>query len=220
VCADADLDAAAIGAFWGCFWNKGESCTAGTRLLVEKSIHEEFNEKLLGLVASLVPGDPFEENTSLGPVISPQQLEKNLEYIDIGKKEAELLTGGERYDMKGYFLQPTIFDNVDNSMKIAQDEIFGPVLSILEFNDLDEALKIANNTIYGLAAAIWTRDVKKGHTAAKKLDAGTVWINSYHNYDVGAPFGGYKMSGYGRELGKHAIDHYTQIKSVFVDLNL
>ncbi len=220
ICADAELDAAALGALWGCFTNKGEVCTAGTRLFVEKSIHSEFLEKLLSLVETLVPGDPFDKNTSLGPVVSTQQLEKDLAYIDIGKKEAELLTGGERYDMKGYFLQPTIFDQVDNSMKIAREEIFGPVLSILQFNDLDEAIRMANDSMFGLAAAVWTNDVKKGHTAAKKLKAGTVWINSYHKYDVSAPFGGYKMSGYGRELGKHSMDHYTQIKSVFVDLNM
>ncbi len=219
VCADADLDAAAFGAIWGCFINKGEVCTAGTRLFVERKIHKEFRDKILKLVKTLVPGDPFDENTTLGPVISKQQLEKDLEYIEIGKKEAELITGGERYDMRGYFLQPTIFDQVDNSTKIAQDEIFGPVLSIIEFNDIDEAIRMANDTIYGLAAAVWTRDIKKAHIVTKKLKAGTVWINSYHKYDPGVPFGGYKMSGYGRELGKQSIDHYTQIKSLFVNLD-
>jgi aldehyde dehydrogenase (NAD+) len=219
VCADADLDAAAFGAMWGCFANKGEMCTAGTRLFVERSIHKVFTKKVLELTKTLVPGDPFDEHTTLGPVISTQQLEKDLEYIERGKKEAELITGGKQYDMSGYFLQPTIFDQVDNSMKIAQDEIFGPVLSILEFSDLDEAVRLANDTVYGLAAAIWTKDIKKAHLAARKLKAGTVWINSYHKYDTSVPFGGYKLSGYGKELGKQSMDHYTQTKSVFVNLD-
>jgi aldehyde dehydrogenase (NAD+) len=223
VFADADLESAAAGSLWGIFWNKGEACTAGSRLFVERSIHDKFMEKLVGMTDTLVAGDPFDPNTSLGPVVSNEQLEKDLHYIDVGKREAKLVKGGERLDIgtgKGYFLQPTIFDEVNNKMTIAQDEIFGPVLATIEFKDLDEAIEIANDTIYGLAAAVWTRDIKKAHYAAKKLKAGTVWINSYHNYDMGSPFGGYKMSGFGRELGMQAMDLYTQVKSVFVDLNM
>jgi acyl-CoA reductase-like NAD-dependent aldehyde dehydrogenase len=223
VFADADLESAAAGSLWGIFWNKGEACTAGSRLLVERSVHDKFLEKLVGMTVTLVAGDPFDPNTSLGPVVSNEQLEKDLHYIDVGKREAKLVKGGERIDIgtgRGYFLQPTIFDEVDNRMTIAQDEIFGPVLATSEFKDLDDAIEMANDTIYGLAAAVWTRDVKKAHYVAKKLKAGTVWINSYHNYDMGSPFGGYKMSGFGRELGMQAMDLYTQVKSVFVDLNM
>jgi aldehyde dehydrogenase (NAD+) len=223
VLADADLESAAAGALWGIFLNKGEACTAGSRLLVERSVHDEFLEKLVGMTDTLVAGDPFDSNTSLGPVVSQEQLEKDLHYIDVGKREAKLVKGGERINIgtgKGYFLQPTIFDEVDNKMTIAQDEIFGPVLATIEFKNLDEAIEMGNDTIYGLAAAVWTRDVKKAHYVAKKLKAGTVWINTYHNYDMGSPFGGFKMSGFGRELGKQALDLYTQVKSVFVDLNM
>jgi len=223
VLSDADIDSAVIGAFWGIFWNKGELCTAGSRLFVEKSIHDKFMEKLIGMTDTPVAGDPFDANTSLGPVISNDQLEKDLHYIDVGKREAKLVAGGERIDVgtgKGYFLQPTIFDEVDNSMRIAQEEIFGPVLATIQFEDLDEVIQKGNDTIFGLAAAIWTRDIKKAHIAARKLKAGTVWINTYHTYDMGSPFGGYKMSGFGRELGMQAMDLYTQVKSVYVDLNM
>lgn len=223
VLSDADIDSAVVGAFWGIFWNKGEVCTAGSRLFVEKSIHDMFMEKLVGMTDTLVAGDPFDPNTSLGPVVSNEQLEKDLHYIEVGKTEAKLVTGGERIDVgtgKGYFLQPTIFDEVDNKATIAQEEIFGPVLATIQFEDLDEVIQKGNESIFGLGAAIWTRDIKKAHIAAKKLKAGTVWINTYHIYDMGSPFGGYKMSGFGRDLGMQAMDLYTQVKSVFVDLNM
>ena len=223
ILADADIDSAVVSAFWGIFWNKGEACTAASRLFVERSIHDRFMEKLVGMTDTLVAGDPFDPNTSLGPVVSSEQLNKDLQYIEIGKKEAKLVKGGGRIDIgtgKGYFLQPTIFDEVDNSMTIAQDEIFGPVLATIQFKDLDEAIQMGNDNIYGLAAAIWTKDIKKAHIVAKKLKAGTVWINTYHTYDMGSPFGGYKMSGFGRDLGMQAMDLYTQVKSVFVDLNM
>jgi aldehyde dehydrogenase (NAD+) len=223
VLSDADIDSAVVGAFWGIFWNKGEVCTAGSRLFVEKSIHDKFMEKLVGITDTLVAGDPFDPNTSLGPVVSNEQLEKDLHYIEVGKREAKLVAGGERIDVgtgKGYFLQPTIFDEVDNKATIAQEEIFGPVLATIQFEDLDEVIQKGNESIFGLGAAIWTRDIKKAHIAAKKLKAGTVWINTYHIYDMGSPFGGYKMSGFGRDLGMQAMDLYTQVKSVFVDLNM
>ena len=223
VLADADIDSAVVGAFWGIFWTKGEVCTASSRLFVEKSIHDKFMEKLIGMTETLVAGDPFDPETSLGPVVSKEQMDKDLRYIEIGKKEAKLVTGGERIGTgtgKGYFLQPTIFDEVDNSMTIAQEEIFGPVLATIQFKDLDEAIQRGNDTIFGLGAAIWTRDIKKALIAARKLKAGTVWVNTYHAFDVGSPWGGYKMSGFGRELGMQALDLYTQVKSVFVDLNM
>jgi aldehyde dehydrogenase (NAD+) len=223
VLSDADIDSAVVGAFWGIFWNKGEVCTAGSRLFVEKSIHDKFMDKLVGMTDTLVAGDPFDPNTSLGPVVSNEQLEKDLHFIEVGKTEAKLVTGGERIDVgtgKGYFLQPTIFDEVDNKATIAQEEIFGPVLATIQFEDLDEVIQKGNESIFGLGAAIWTRDIKKAHIAAKKLKAGTVWINTYHIYDMGSPFGGYKMSGFGRDLGMQAMDLYTQVKSVFVDLNM
>jgi aldehyde dehydrogenase (NAD+) len=222
VFADADLDAAVEGASNGIFYGKGEMCAAGSRLFVEKSIHDQFIEKLVEFSKNLTPGDPLDPKTRLGALVSEEQLNKVLGYIDAGKQEgAKLVIGGERAqvgDGKGYFVNPTIFDAVDNQMKIAREEIFGPVLATLEFEDIDEVIERANQTIYGLAAAVWTRDIKKAHKAARKIKAGTIWINTYNIFDTASPFGGYKMSGFGRELGMHALDLYTQVKSVWVDL--
>lgn len=222
VFADADLDAAVKGAVSGIFYGKGEVCTAGSRLFVEDKIHDQFMEKLVERSKKMTPGDPFDAKTRLGPLVSKEQMERVLGYIEAGKKEgARLLTGGKKAGVgngKGYFVEPTIFDRVEENMKIAQEEIFGPVLATLRFESLEEAIGKANQTIYGLAAAIWTRDVKKAHTFARAVKAGTVWINTYGNYDSASPFGGYKMSGFGRELGKAALESYTQIKSVWVSL--
>jgi len=220
---DADIEAAVRGATTGIFYGKGEVCAAGSRLLVDKSIKDEFIDKVAARAKKMVPGDPMDPKTRLGAISSKKQLENDLRYIEIAKKEgATLVAGGSRADIgtgKGYFLQPTVFAGVTPEMTIAREEIFGPVLAAIEFADVEEAIARANNSNYGLAAAIWTRDIKKAHYVARKLQAGTVWINTYNVYDTAAPFGGYKQSGFGREMSMHALEHYTQVKSVWVDLN-
>jgi acyl-CoA reductase-like NAD-dependent aldehyde dehydrogenase len=219
---DADLDAAVKGAYNGIFYGKGEVCAAGSRLFVDKKLHDDFMQKLIDRTKKLQPADPLNPKTRLGAIVSEDQMNKVLEYVEVGKKEgAKLVTGGERArvgDAKGCFILPTIFDGVTNNMTIAQEEIFGPVLAAIEFKDLDEVIREANNNPYGLAAAVWTRDIRKGHYVAHRLKAGTVWINAYNVYDPAAPFGGYKSSGIGRELGPYALEHYTQIKNVMVNL--
>ena len=224
VLADADLDAALRGATTGIFYGKGEVCAAGSRLLVDRSIKDAFMEKLAARAKKMVAGDPLDPKTRYGALASKKQLETVQRYVDIAKKEgASLVAGGERADIgtgKGYFFQPTVFDHVDPGMTIAREEIFGPVLAAIEFTDLDEAIARANDSQYGLAAAVWTRDIKKAHYVARRLQAGTVWINTYNVYDTAAPFGGYKASGFGREMSAHALEHYTQVKSVWVDLNM
>jgi aldehyde dehydrogenase (NAD+) len=221
---DADLEAAIRGATIGIFYGKGEVCAAGSRLLVDRSIKAEFIEKLVTRVKKMVPGDPMDPRTRYGAVSSKKQLETVLGYIESGKKEgATLVAGGGRADIgtgKGYFVEPTVFADVRPDMTIAREEIFGPVLAAIEFGDIDDAIARANDTPYGLAAGVWTRDIKKAHYVARKLQAGTVWINTYNVYDTAAPFGGYKQSGFGREMSAHALEHYTQLKSVWVDLNL
>jgi acyl-CoA reductase-like NAD-dependent aldehyde dehydrogenase len=223
VLADADLDQAARGAFVGIFYNKGEVCAAGSRLFVEESVHDQLMDRLIARTKKAAPGDPLNPKTRLGPLASRAQLEKVTQYVEIGKQEgARLVVGGDRPqigDGNGFFFNPTIFDEVSNSMKIAQEEIFGPVLATIRVKDINDAIRQANETIYGLAAAVWTKDIKKAHRVARELKAGTVWINTYNIYDVASPFGGYKKSGFGRELGMHALEHYTQVKSVWVDLS-
>jgi aldehyde dehydrogenase (NAD+) len=224
VLPDADIDAALRGATMGIFYGKGEVCAAGSRLLIDRSIKDEFMEKLAARARKMVPGDPLDPKTRYGALASKKQLETVTRYVEVAKKEgASLVAGGARADIgtgKGYFFQPTVFDNVTPEMTIAREEIFGPVLATIEFSDLDEAIARANDSQYGLAAAVWTRDVKKAHYVARRLQAGTVWINTYNVYDTAAPFGGYKASGFGREMSAHALEHYTQVKSVWVDLNM
>jgi len=223
VLADADLDAAARGAMTGIFYNKGEICTAGSRLLVEQSVHDALLEKLVERAGKTVPADPLDPKCRFGPQVAEAQMNTILRYIGKGKEEgARLVTGGNRAkvgDGKGFFLEPTIFDGVTNDMTIAREEIFGPVLSVIPFSDMEDAIAKANDTIYGLSSGIWTRDIKKAHRLARELRAGTVWINTYNVFDNASPFGGYKMSGFGRELGAASIELYTQTKSVWVDLS-
>jgi acyl-CoA reductase-like NAD-dependent aldehyde dehydrogenase len=223
VFADADQEAAVRGAFNGIFYNKGEVCAAGSRLFVEKSIHEAFVAQLAERADAVVLGDPREKTTRMGPVISSGQLDTVLGYIAAGKKEgAHLAAGGRRATEvnggRGYFVRPTVFDGVTPAMKIAQEEIFGPVLAVLPFDDADDVVAKANGTIYGLAAGVWTRDVAKAHKVASAIRAGTVWINTYNLYDPSLPFGGFKQSGFGRDLGLEAIEGYLETKSVWIDL--
>lgn len=222
VFADADLDAAVRGATMGIFYGKGEVCAAGSRLLVESSIKDEFLAKVADRAKKMTAGDPLSPKTRLGAIASKNQLDRVLGYIDTAKKEgASLLAGGERIDIgtgKGFFLQPTVFGNVTTDMTIAREEIFGPVLAAIEFTDVEDAIAKANNTVYGLASGIWTKDVKKAHYVASKLKAGTVWINTYNVYDTAAAFGGYKQSGFGRDMSMHALEAYTQVKTVWVDM--
>ncbi len=224
VLADADMDAAIRGATIGIFYGKGEVCAAGSRLLVDKSIKEEFVDKLAARAKKMTAGDPMDPRTRFGALSSKKQMETVLRYIESGREQgATVVAGGARTDIgtgKGYFVQPTVFADVRPDMTIAREEIFGPVLASIEFADIDEAIARANDSQYGLAAGIWTRDIKKAHYIARKLQAGTVWINTYNVYDTAAPFGGYKHSGFGREMSAHALEHYTQIKSVWVDLNM
>jgi aldehyde dehydrogenase (NAD+) len=224
VLPDADIEAAIRGATLGIFYGKGEVCAAGSRLLVDRSIKDEFVDKLAARAKKMTAGDPMDPKTRLGAISSRKQLETVLGYIESGKQEgATLVAGGARTDIgtgKGYFLQPTVFADVTAGMRISREEIFGPVLATIDFADLDEAIAKANDTPYGLAAGVWTRDIKKAHYVARRLQAGTVWVNTYNVYDTAAPFGGYKQSGFGREMSAHALEHYTQIKTVWVDLNL
>jgi acyl-CoA reductase-like NAD-dependent aldehyde dehydrogenase len=221
---DADVEAAIRGSFNAIFYNTGQCCTAGSRLLVHKSVHDQVVDKLVDRAKKMQPGDPLDPKTRVGPVISEEQLSRVMGYIDRGNKEgASLLAGGHRWQQpgfeRGYWIEPTIFGGVSPQHTIATEEIFGPVLAALTFEDEEEAIAIANQTIYGLAAGIWTSNVKRAHRVAKRLSAGTVWVNTYHPLDAASPFGGYKQSGYGRELGGYALDLYTQIKSVWIDLN-
>jgi acyl-CoA reductase-like NAD-dependent aldehyde dehydrogenase len=223
VFADADQEAALRGAFNGIFYNKGEVCAAGSRLFVEKSIHEGFVAQLAERTDAIVLGDPREKTTRMGPVISAGQMDTVLGYIASGRKDgARLAAGGRRAEEVngglGYFVRPTVFDGVTPDMKIAREEIFGPVLSVLAFDGVDDVVAQANGTIYGLAAGVWTRDVAKAHRVARAIRAGTVWVNTYNLYDPSLPFGGFKHSGFGRDLGQEAIDGYLETKSVWIDL--
>jgi acyl-CoA reductase-like NAD-dependent aldehyde dehydrogenase len=221
VFADADLEAAAKGAINAIFYGKGELCSAGSRLLVEEAVHDALLERVVDRAKKMVPADPLHPKTRLGSLVSEKQRENVERYVESGKSEgAKVVAGGNRatVDGKGAFFEATVFDGVRPEMRIAREEIFGPVLATMTFQDEGEAVAIGNSTIYGLAAAVWTRDVKKAIRTAKALKAGTVWVNTYNFYDPGLPFGGYKESGFGRERGHYALEEYTQVKSVWVDL--
>jgi acyl-CoA reductase-like NAD-dependent aldehyde dehydrogenase len=223
VFADADQEAAIRGAFNGIFYNKGEVCAAGSRLFVEKSIHDSVVAQLAERADAIVLGDPRDKSTRMGPVVSAGQMDNVLGYIASGKSDgARIVAGGRRASEinggRGYFVRPTVFDGVTPDMKIAREEIFGPVLSVLPFDDTNDVVAKANGTIYGLAAGVWTRDIAKAHKVARAIRAGTVWVNSYNLYDPSLPFGGFKQSGFGRDLGLEAIDGYLETKSVWIDL--
>ncbi|WP_432800084.1 aldehyde dehydrogenase family protein [Poriferisphaera sp. WC338] len=219
VYADADLDLAVQGAMTGIFFNQGEVCCAGSRLFVEQSAHDQFIEKFKAAAESHKVGNPFDPDTRQGAQVSEEQYNKILSYIDLGKQEANCITGGEPACDNGWFVKPTIFTDVRNDMRIAQEEIFGPVVSVIPFKDHDDLLSQANETVYGLAAAVWTQDIKKAFKLAHSVRAGTVWVNCYNTFDPAAPFGGYKFSGHGRECGRDAIDNYTETKTVWMNTN-
>jgi aldehyde dehydrogenase (NAD+) len=205
------------GAYFGLFFNQGQCCCAGSRLFVEQSIHEAFVERLLAKARQRRVGDPFYAQTEQGPQVSEEQFYKVMGYIESGQKSgARLLCGGGRVGERGFFIQPTVFDHVRDDMQIAQEEIFGPVMSVLPFRDIDEVVRRSNQTSYGLAAAVWTRDISKAHAIASRVRAGTVWVNCYDVFDAAAPFGGFKRSGLGRELGEYALANYTEVKTVTV----
>jgi aldehyde dehydrogenase (NAD+) len=217
--ADSDIDDAVEGAHLGLFVNQGQSCCAGSRVFVEQSIYEEFVEKSIARARKRRVGDPLDPLTDQGPQVSESQFDRIMGYIESGKREgATLACGGERVGDRGYFIQPTVFSDVQDEMKIAREEIFGPVMSIIAFKDMDEVINRANRTTYGLAAGVWTRDIKKAHAVANSVRAGTVWVNCYHVLDTRAPFGGFKQSGMGRELGEYGLQQYTEVKTVTLKL--
>ena len=220
---DADLDAAVDAALFGCWLYSGQMCESGTRLLLPDALHDEFVERMIERAKTVKVGDPTDFDTDLGPVISGEQRDRILSYIEIGKQEGATVAfgggvpEGPEFE-RGYWVSPTIFTDVRNDMRIAREEIFGPVLSVIRYSDVDEAVEIANDTIYGLSAAVWSSDYERALDVADRLEAGTVWVNDVHMVAVGMPFGGFKQSGLGRELGPHALDEYTEAKHVHVDL--
>lgn len=218
----ADLHAAASAAAWGIFYNQGEVCNAGSRLLVEESIKDELVEKVMQVGKSIRFGDPLDPATQMGAIVDQDQFAKVLSYIGLGQEEgARLLMGGRKAfaETGGFYVEPTVFDGVRNDMRIAQEEIFGPVLSVLTFKDAEEAVKVGNATVYGLASAVWTRDINKAHKMARALRSGVVWVNCFDGGDITTPFGGYKQSGFGRDKSLHAMEKYTEMKTIWIQLH-
>ena len=220
VFADCDMEQAVAGAFHAIYFHGGQCCTAGSRLFIEEKIKDEFVSRLAEKAGQRRVGNQLDEKTEQGPQVSQEQLDKILGYVELGQQQgAKLVAGGKRVGDKGFFVEPTIFDNVTDDMAIAKDEIFGPVVSVLSFKDADDMIERANTTQYGLAAAVWTKNIDKAHWYAKNVKAGTVWVNCYHIVDVTTPFGGFKMSGQGRENGEAALEHYTETKTVTIALS-
>jgi aldehyde dehydrogenase (NAD+) len=219
VFADADMTEAVEGCHFALFFNMGQCCCAGSRLFVEAKCYDEFVEKSIARAKKRKVGDPFDPETEQGPQVDSDQFDKIMGYIETGKKEgASLVAGGKRVGSKGYFIEPTVFTDVKDDMTIAQEEIFGPVMSIIKFDSIDEVIDRANRTAYGLAAAVWTRDIGKAYAIANNVRAGTVWVNCYDVFDPGAPWGGFKQSGIGREMGEYGLQQYSEIKTVTVKL--
>ena len=217
-----DFDAAAEAAAWAVFYDQGQVCTAGTRLLVQNSIREEFLKKVAAVAKGLAPGDPLDPATKFGALVDEAQMNTVLGYIAKGEAEgARLVAGGARAlgQSGGFYVEPTIFDGVDNNMTIAREEIFGPVISAIGFDGFDDAMRIANDTIYGLAAGIWTSNLDKAHRAARTLRAGNVWVNCWDGSDITTPFGGFKQSGFGRDRSLHALDKYTELKTIWMEFS-
>ena len=219
VFADADLEQAVEGSHFALFFNQGQCCCAGSRLFVEEKVYDEFVERSTERAKRRTVGNPLDKKTEQGPQVDNDQFKKVMTYVQSGKKEgAKLMCGGERVGDRGYFVAPTVFADVKDEMKIAQEEIFGPVMSILKFKDMDDLVERANKTMYGLAAAVWTRDITKAHHVANHVRAGTVWVNCFDVFDAAAPFGGFKQSGIGRELGEYGLQQYSEVKTVTVKL--
>ena len=217
VLEDANLESAARGALFANFFNNGQACMGGTRVLAHRSIHDALVERMVALGQKLKVGDAMDYETNVGPLISAAQVDRVERYVAIGKEQgARCVLGGTRPDRLGFFFNPTIFDGVRNDMTIARDEIFGPVMGVIPFDTDEEAIAIANDTVYGLAGAVWTRDANRGRRFANRIEAGTVWINDYHLLNLRFPFGGYKQSGIGREMGPWGLDEFFQIKHVHI----
>lgn len=215
---DANIDAAVKAAGSGIFFNTGQVCSAGSRILAHASIYDEVVERLAARANSMRIGDPLEASTSMGPLVSATQMKRVLEYIDIGRKEgASIVTGGERSGETGYYVQPTVFAGVEHQMRVSQEEIFGPVAAVVKFEDDDDAIRLANGTVYSLAAGVWTADVTRAHRFTRALKAGTVWVNTYGPTDIRLPWGGARDSGLGREHGDMAIDNFTEPKAVWIN---
>lgn len=219
--ADADFEAAIDGALFGVFINQGEVCSAGSRVLVQKSIYSKFVDAMTEKAKKITLGAPLDRATKMGPLVSKEQYERVRSYQELGKGEAKVATGGNRPKSldKGYYVEPTIFYNVDNSARIAREEIFGPVAAVIPFEDERDAVRIANDTPFGLAAAVWSRDIYRALRVVKQIRAGIVWVNHMQPTYVEAPWGGYKQSGFGRELGLHGVDEYLESKQVHINLN-
>lgn len=219
VFADADMDAAIAGAHKGLFFNQGQCCCAGSRLFVEEKCYDDFVARTVEKARQRIVGNPFDLQTEQGPQVDKDQFDKVMSYIESGMRDgAQMLCGGNRVGEEGFFIAPTVFADVRDEMKIAQEEIFGPVMSIIKFKDIDEVIERANATMYGLAAGVWTQDITKAHAIANNVRAGTVWVNCYNVVDVAAPFGGFKQSGIGRELGEYGLQQYTEVKNVTIKL--
>jgi acyl-CoA reductase-like NAD-dependent aldehyde dehydrogenase len=218
--ADADIDKAVAASVAGFCVLSGQICVAGTRIFIQEQIYDQVVERLSAFTTNFRVGDPFDAATMMGPVASAEQFARVKSYFDVARQDgAHIAIGAETQGSKGYYIKPTLYTGVTNQMRIAREEVFGPVAAAIPFKDETDAVLQGNDTVYGLAAAVWTKDVGRAHRVARALKAGTVWVNTYLKVDPVSGFGGYKQSGYGRELGPHSIDAYTQTKSVYVDIS-